>query len=116
VDVWRRLRAEPPKLRAAIARRNQRQLVALVGRLQHAVSALATATALATAGPDAAYESPERYERLAKVAPRYNVNPKTLRRWLDQDAPDALLRQSRLTLVDKVRLAEWDARRRRAAS
>src|SRR5262245_10465689 len=101
--IWPRLRAEPSKLRAAITRENRRQLAAVVRRLGLALDKLAPG------GGDGGADGAQ-YERLAKVAPRYNVHPKTLGRWLARDMPDALLKRKRLTLVDKRLLGEWETR------
>jgi hypothetical protein len=105
---WDGLRGEPQKLRAAIRRHDRRQLTACVRRLTLALTDLAPTVAID--------DGPPRYERLAKLASTYNVHPKTLGRWLDKDVPDALLKRPRLTLVDKQRFAEWDARRQKRAS
>jgi hypothetical protein len=105
--VWDGLGAEPQKLRAAIRRRDRRGLAACVRRLSDALTRLM---------PGVVPDGQPRYERLATLASAYNVHPKTLGRWLDKELPDALLKRPRLTLVDKQRLAEWDARRQRRAT
>jgi len=99
MDVWKRLTAEPARLKAALSAKNRRQLGEVLRRLQSAVATL-----------DGRRPGAPQYVKLASAAAELGVHPKTIERWLAADAPTALLKRRRMTLVARAAFDEWKAR------
>jgi hypothetical protein len=107
MEVWARLKVEPAKLRAAVCAHDRRRVSAVIRRLSLAMTTLSAEAQQVVRGNG---HPSQHYQRLAELAAEYGVHPKTLQRWLDHDAPDALLKRKRLVLVHMPRYHEWQRR------
>src|SRR5262245_63775903 len=111
MDWWKRLHAEPARLRKALSAKNTRQIAACYARLGAGLRALDSLRRPPAAAIETAPRGPRvpLYLRLADGATEMGVHPKTLDRWLEDEAPDVLFKRPRMTLLIRARFDEWKA-------